>query len=269
MISKISRSTLAKKFAVFAVSFFVIVVLSIITVLPPQRGANATIHVPPVDTLEDSLDPAHYGYGYDFFCHYTAAEEENTTILGAPGREEKWEEEAEVLPVFSAMPAAAPLYPHVDTLGFFYLEQIPLSYELQRYTYYRSAALGIEYELVLALMWRESTFRIEAVSINRNGTQDSGLMQINDVNRGWLEERYGIYNLMDPFQNIDAGTLILADLLSRYGEKQALMAYQFGESGMLRLIREGADAGARTIRVREKRDEFRIMRAQAYNDLQP
>jgi len=255
MISKILSGKLAKKLAVFVVLFVFIGALSS-TTAPSLPLAESIETVPPPDEFYEPVQHCN-----DFICYYSAAEKESATFFGMPGQEE------EARPVFLAMPALVPLHPHVDTLGFFYLEQIPLSYELQRYTYDRSAALGLEYELVLALMWRESTFRIEAVGVNRNGTRDSGLMQINDVNRGWLEERHGIYNLMDPFQNIDAGTMILGDLLSRHEERLALIAYQFGESGMRRVVGDGADINALTRRVREKRDEFRIMRAQVYNDL--
>ena len=40
---------------------------------------------------------------------------------------------------------------------------LPLSEELQRYTYNRCQELGLEYEMVLAIMWRESRFQPTAV----------------------------------------------------------------------------------------------------------
>lgn len=240
------RNTLAKKLSVFTFSFFVIGGLIAITAFSPPRQPGAVLHVPPFNML------------HQHDLQLTGAITAFTAAVHLPSVED----------TTARVPAAPPLSPHVDALGFFYLEQIPLSYELQRYIYDRSAVLGLEYELVLALIWRESTFRIEAVGVNRNGTRDSGLMQINDVNRDWLLERYGIYNLMDPIQNVDAGTMILADLLSRYGEIYALVAYQFGESGMLRLVRDGADTGAITRQVRTKRDEFRTLRAEVFNYLQ-
>ena len=260
MIKKILRSTLAKKLAVFAVSFFVIGGLSAVTAFSPSREAGAVLHVPPFNITQS-------GFSFPGAAREAAA-------MQRPERTEQ-PSEAEVCDVdpaqafvSDAMPAAPPLQPHVDTLGFFFLEQIPLSYDLQKYIYDRSVALGLEFELVLALIWRESTFRIEAVGVNRNGTRDSGLMQINDVNQGWLRERYGIYDLMDPFQNVDAGTMILADLLSRYHEPYALVAYQFGEAGMLRAVENGANVNELSRRIREKRDEYRIMRAQVFESLQ-
>ena len=269
MMKKILRNTLAKKLAVFAVSFFVIGGLSAVTALSPPRGSGAVLHVPPFDITQISS----ISLGDFSFANALKALTSTARVL--------YEEEVEEYePVFEeepapriqqafarAIPAERPLAPHVDTKGFFYLRQIPLSYELQRYTFERSVALGLEYELVLALMWRESTFRIDAIGVNRNGTRDTGLMQINDVNHGWLRERYGIYNLMDPRQNIDAGTMILADLLSRYSEAQALVAYQFGEGGMLRMVRDGVCVYTRSSRVREKRYEYRAVRAQVFEGL--
>ena len=258
MIKRALCNTLAKKLAVFAVTFFVIGGVSVITAFSPPSGVGAVLHRPPVDLnrvahLPDQLAP-NLLLGIATGIHGSA-------IWGTA------QEEPQAVAAYARMPASLPLRPHVDPLGFFYLEEVPLSYNLQQYIYERSARLGLEYELVLALIWRESTFRVEAVTLNRNGTRDNGLMQINDVNRHWLRDQHGIHDLLDPHQNIDAGTYMIADLLSRYGENYALMAYQYGEGGMLRLVDQGADASERTRQVRAKRDEFRALRAQVYNTL--
>ena len=265
MIKKILRNTLAKKLALFAASFFVMGGAIAITAFSPANGVGAILHVPPFDLTQSAPQEAAIPAQLPLDGTLKALSASAViSTLELSGADQPWPLD---FSVSGAMPAAPPLTPHVDTLGFFFIEQIPLSYELQRYTFNRAASLGIEYELVLALMWRESSFRVEAIGVNRNGTRDSGLMQINDVNQGWLRERYGIYNLMDPLQNIDAGTLILADLLSRHGEAHALVAYQFGEAGMQRLVREGRDISALSSRVREKRYEFRAVRYEAFNNL--
>lgn len=143
---------------------------------------------------------------------------------------------------------------------FRYLD-IPLSRELQRYTYQKCREYGLEYEMVLAVMWRESGFQTQAVGYNTNGTRDSGLMQINDVNRRWLLDRHGISDLLDPYQNITAGTAILADYFSKYGENHALMAYQYGEQGMLDKVAGGMETNFLTEKVKTLRDEFVAMPA--------
>jgi len=142
----------------------------------------------------------------------------------------------------------------------FSVMDITLSEELQRYTYNRCQELGLEYEMVLAIMWRESRFQPSAVGVNRNGTRDSGLMQINDVNKKWLLEKHGIEDLLDPYQNIDAGTAILAKYFSKYSENYALMAYQYGEQGMLERAKQGIETNDLTIKVQKKRDEYKQIR---------
>ena len=107
---------------------------------------------------------------------------------------------------------------------------IPLSQELQLYTYTKCADLGIEnyYELVLAMMWQESDFKPDTIS----KTKDYGLMQINICNHEWLSEELGITDFLDPYQSIDAGTHIIASLLLKYQDPhKALMAYNYGEAG--------------------------------------
>lgn len=143
--------------------------------------------------------------------------------------------------------------------GFVYSASIPMSYELQRYTYDKCVEQELEYELVLALMWRESRFRVDAVNINQNGTQDSGIMQINDVNKDWLYEEYGIDNLLDPMQNIDAGTAMLGKFTAKYGEHGALMAYQYGETGMQKKLEEGVTTNDKITLLLNKREDFRAM----------
>lgn len=107
---------------------------------------------------------------------------------------------------------------------------IPLSEELQYYTYIRCVDLGIAeyYELILATMWQESNFNPELIS----NTNDYGLMQINKCNHDWLSKELNITDFLDPYQSIDAGTHIFASLLLKYEDPhKALMAYNFGEAG--------------------------------------
>ena len=141
--------------------------------------------------------------------------------------------------------------------GFIYSETIPMSYELQAYTYEKCVERGLEYPLVLALIWRESRFQTNAVNVNRNGTRDNGIMQINDVNKGWLYERYGIDDLMDPYQNIDAGTAMLGSLMDKYGTHFALIAYQFGEAGMKQRVGRGQTTHSLIDALYSQRDYYR------------
>lgn len=107
---------------------------------------------------------------------------------------------------------------------------IPLSKDLQLYTYNRCVEYGIpeHYELVLAMMWQESNYTPDIVS----ATDDYGIMQINACNHEWLSDLLGTTDFLDVYQNIDAGTYIISKMLLKYGdEHKALMAYNMGENG--------------------------------------
>lgn len=107
---------------------------------------------------------------------------------------------------------------------------IPLSKELQLYTYTRCVDYGIadHYELVLAMMWQESNFTPDTIS----KTDDYGIMQINACNHEWLRDLLGTTDFLDACQNINAGTYIISKMLIKYkDEHKALMAYNMGENG--------------------------------------
>ena len=107
---------------------------------------------------------------------------------------------------------------------------IPLSKELQLYTYTRCVDYGIadHYELVLAMMWQESNFTPGTIS----KTNDYGIMQINACNHEWLRDMLGTTDFLNASQNIDAGTYIISRMLLKYeDEHKALMAYNMGENG--------------------------------------
>lgn len=133
---------------------------------------------------------------------------------------------------------------------------IPLDAELQVYTYELCEEMDVEYELLLALMWQESKFKVDSIGYNTNGTKDVGLMMINDINRGWIRDDLGITDLMDPRQNILAGATILGDYTSRYDERTSLMAYQMGEYGMKKAKARGVTTTKVAEGILNKRDEF-------------
>jgi len=181
-----------------------------------------------------------------------AGEEEGELETAAAGDEQQ-PELAEAAAWVQPDYAGAPAQPG----GFIYSDVIPMSYELQAYTYEKCVQRGLEYPLVLAVIWRESRFRADAVNVNRNGTRDSGIMQINDVNRGWLYEQHGIDNLMDPYQNINAGTAMLGAFTHKYGPHYALLAYQFGEAGMKQRVGRGQTTHSLIEMVYRQRDYYR------------
>lgn len=107
---------------------------------------------------------------------------------------------------------------------------IPLSKDLQLYTYNKCVEYGIteHYELVLAMMWQESNYTADLVS----STNDYGIMQINSCNHSWLVDLLGPTDFLDASDNINAGVYVISKLLIKYGdEHKALMAYNMGEHG--------------------------------------
>jgi soluble lytic murein transglycosylase-like protein len=90
-----------------------------------------------------------------------------------------------------------------------------------------AVAADVHPALVRAVIVVESGFNPRAVS--RRGA--IGLMQLMPG----TARRYGAFNAFDPEQNIRAGALYLADLISRYGTSQlelVLAAYNAGEAAV-------------------------------------
>ena len=120
---------------------------------------------------------------------------------------------------------------------------IPLSEELQEYTYEMCSYYDIEdyYELVLAVMWKESEFTIDIIS----SSNDYGLMQINKCNHKYLQDELGIVDILDAKSNIKGGIYILSDLIHTYDTiDKALMAYNMGPSGAAKCWKKGTYASA-------------------------
>jgi soluble lytic murein transglycosylase-like protein len=88
--------------------------------------------------------------------------------------------------------------------------------------------------LVIAMIDVESTFRPNVVS----ATDDYGLMQINKCNHNELEKQYGITNILDPYQNVRSGIILLSKNYNGDLHK-SLMAYNLGTGGAKRLWNKG------------------------------
>ena len=117
-----------------------------------------------------------------------------------------------------------------------YLREIPLSDELQEFTYETAAEYGVNYDLMLAIMQTESQF---TNVISDNG-EDIGLCQINTINAEWLYQEHGINNLLDEKQNIKACAIILNKLQGQFDtESHVVMAYNLGASKAEKYISSG------------------------------
>lgn len=106
---------------------------------------------------------------------------------------------------------------------------IPLPADLQVYTCEIAAEYEINPILIFAVMWKESSFKVE--SLNDNGEYSVGLMQINTYWHRDRMDRLGVTDITDPKQNILVGIDYLAELLNYRNDttlEWALMAYNGG-----------------------------------------
>ena len=117
-----------------------------------------------------------------------------------------------------------------------YKRDIPLSDELQEYTYQTAQKYNVDYDLILAIMQTESQYN----NIISDNGEDIGLCQINSSNAEWLYKEYGLYNLMEEHQNIEACAIILNKLSQKFDtENEVVMAYNLGEGEAKKYIKSG------------------------------
>ena len=86
---------------------------------------------------------------------------------------------------------------------------------------------GIDPAIVMAMMWRESRYRADAIG---DGGNSFGLMQIQPKWHSKRMERLGCTDLLDPHQNVTVGIDYLAYKLDSYdGDiEKALVGYNQG-----------------------------------------
>ena len=111
----------------------------------------------------------------------------------------------------------------------------PLDEETQKMIQKRSEEMNLDFSFVMAVIFKESSFRPAADS-----GSSVGLMQINRINHEWLSEELGITDFFDPEQNVKAGTYMLHLLFKKYEDPaMVLMAYNMGEYGAKKLWDKG------------------------------
>ena len=136
---------------------------------------------------------------------------------------------------------------------YIYLD-VPLSKELQEYTYKQCKYDKELYLLVMAIMQTESSFEADSIGIDGH---DLGLMQIRDCNLAALEEKFGSIDLMNPYDNIKCGVSMIKELYEKYEYKNlALMAYNCGEAGAKKLWKKGIYSTEYSKKVTEYYDSF-------------
>lgn len=135
--------------------------------------------------------------------------------------------------------------------------RIPLSEDMQDEIMGIANRNGIDQLTVLALIDVESNYNPDSVS----ETDDYGLMQINICNHERLSNTLELTDIMEPLQNVEAGSYMLGLLYQKYQDmNMALMAYNMGEAGAQRLWNQDVYETSYTKKVNETREELEGLR---------
>lgn len=138
----------------------------------------------------------------------------------------------------------------------YYIKEIPLSKELQKYTYDLCKENNVDFETVLAIMWEESRFQPNKIHYNNNGTTDYGLCQINSCHSSQFKSQH-ITNILEPHQNIRFAISMLTDINKKYtNTHDCLMCYGLGETGMKKAKRKGRVTTKAVEIVLSKKSEY-------------
>lgn len=112
-----------------------------------------------------------------------------------------------------------------------------------------STDLGIDPNISLSISWIESHFRPNAIS----SAGAKGLMQVKDSTKNYMLDKYSNYSIAYTKQlfkgykdkdiiNVISGVLYLKYLIEKFeSEKKAIVAYNEGPTGMIRLYKKGFD----------------------------
>lgn len=110
-----------------------------------------------------------------------------------------------------------------------YVEGLPLDYELQRALWDACEEFSVDYALALAVIEQETRFQ----NLIGDDGDAIGYFQVQPYWWGDLLDSIGVDDLTDPAQNFRAGCAILRELLLRYDGSvaDALTAYNSGRPG--------------------------------------
>lgn len=109
----------------------------------------------------------------------------------------------------------------------FYRKDIPLDLPTQRLLFNACQEFDVDYDLALAVIWRETIF--QNLYVASEGS--SGYMMIQER---WVKkemEDLGATDLMNPKDNFRVGCYLLSDFIGRYGVEGGLTRYNTGHSG--------------------------------------
>lgn len=103
---------------------------------------------------------------------------------------------------------------------------VPMDTETQDLLRAACEESGIDMELALAVIWKETDFR----NIEGDGGNSLGYMQIQPRWHSERMERLGVTDLMDPASNFRVGCDFLSELLEDHALAYALTYYNSGKA---------------------------------------
>ena len=124
-----------------------------------------------------------------------------------------------------------------EAIQYRYIKNCPLSGEIQREIFEICTDANISFELVMALIEKESGFDPGCVS---DEGQSVGLMQIQEKWHREVMDKLGCRDLYDPLQNVRVGVELLKRHFETYQDAAAaLMAYNGGQAYAEKMLTEG------------------------------
>ena len=143
---------------------------------------------------------------------------------------------------------------------------VPLEVEVQDHIFKVCEEYGIEPEIVVAMIDRESEFNASAIGDNGSAF---GLMQVRPKYHTPRMKKLNITDLLDPKQNITVAVDYLAECVKKNGGiEKGLIAYNAGQTGANnRFFSKGIYSNAYSQDVLEKAEKHRKgMREMFYTD---
>ncbi len=149
--------------------------------------------------------------------------------------------EIEVIQPYSTLVAEVDVFEAVEEIEeAMPVYDIPLSKELQEFTYDKCKEYEVPYELILAIFKTESNFNIKAKNKNSNGSVDRGIGQINSIHKKEFNKQ-GFTDWFNPYENIEYSVKYFAELYHKFdgNEHYSLSSYNRGEWGFRKLLKKG------------------------------
>lgn len=133
--------------------------------------------------------------------------------------------------------AETTIAPEVQDPEYRYIQDCPLSKEVQQGIFDICERYNVAFELVMAVIQRESNFNAAAVGDHGDSV---GLMQIQEKWHSELMEELGVTDLYDPLENVEVGVALLAQYFKEGKEVYyALMKYNGGGAYAKRMLKAG------------------------------